>query len=119
MQLRVFFARSLRLLHRILRFIQPNLLFNLLQQVDLVFLTEIGEEDEDISKLFFYFLEFFRREIAGLLGRLPEEVFFTPLEDKEASWFSRSRRPCVICLNMNTVGTSNGAGQLPRFNLPR
>jgi hypothetical protein len=61
--------------NRILRCILCDLLINFRQQIDLVFLTEISEEDENISQFFIYVLEFFRREIAGLLGRLPEEVF--------------------------------------------
>ena len=77
-----------------------DLLLHFLMQVDLVFLAEIGEEDKDIGQFFFYVLAFFCGEIAGLLGRLPEEVFsssspasmerasarfISPLETKNAS----------------------------------
>ena len=41
----------------------------------LIFLAEVGEKDEYICHFLFYILEFFYRELAGLLGRLPEEVF--------------------------------------------
>lgn len=58
----------------VLRFILCDLLFHFRKQVNFVFLAEIGEEDENISQFFFYVLKFFGGEIAGLLGRLPEEV---------------------------------------------
>ena len=51
-----------------------DLVFDFLQKINFVFLTEIGEENEYVGKLFFDVLDFFRREIAGLLGCLPEEV---------------------------------------------
>ena len=46
----------------------------------LVLLAKIREKNKDVGQFFFYVLEFFFGEIAGLLGSLPEEVFFTPLE---------------------------------------
>ena len=46
-----------------------------MQEIDIVFLAEISEKYENIGQFFLYVLKFFCGEIAGLLGRLPEEVF--------------------------------------------
>jgi hypothetical protein len=71
----LFLARSLRFIYRIFCFVLCNLPLYFRQQVDFVLLTEIGEKYKDVSQFFFYVLEFFCGEIAGLLGSRPKEVF--------------------------------------------
>jgi len=61
--------------NRILQFVLRDLLLHFRQQIDLVFLAEIGEKDENIGQFFFYVRQFFRGKVAGLLSGLPEEVF--------------------------------------------
>jgi hypothetical protein len=78
LQLCVFLTRSFCLVNRVLLFIQRQFAFHFVQEINIVFLAQIREENEDVGDFMFDVSEFFVGELAGLLRGLPKEVFKQP-----------------------------------------